>query len=413
MYSMYEQESPPALPAPTSAKEAGEKDEPLPLPAWLVRLYFLFPIVLYIPDAIFNYQVYSDGIAIPATENVVLAVSQVALWSFLSIGVVGMAYLLSVLAPWHWMLGHRLQAGFCGLGVLIATAITTWNSLAYRSQSFSDFPTDKWAYSLWPELQANQISITMILVAIAPPFWGLFWALVQPTENKRSLAHLQESHVERMMRLQQEADIKRLKAETNAKIREAQLRGMAQTAAAAREQAGVVAAQWRKKQDGKDAPGQAPTSPAPRTTALMDRSVVSRGGPIPVNAGVEAGVEAAPASGGPLPMLTPSGDWRSPVAQAQRIARAPSSASSSSPRVSPDASRASASSALPEPPARPASRRAASRAAGAPGQVAVQQTPVVTRAPRTAAPDVLVFQDSSSGEPDHSPAIRRHAGASI
>ena len=39
------------------------------------------------------------------------------------------------------------------------------------------------------------------------------------------------------MRLQQEAELKRLRAQTNATIREAQLRGMAQTAAAAREQA--------------------------------------------------------------------------------------------------------------------------------------------------------------------------------
>ncbi len=40
-----------------------------------------------------------------------------------------------------------------------------------------------------------------------------------------------------MMRVQHEAEVKRLKAETNAKVREAQLRGMAQTATAAREQA--------------------------------------------------------------------------------------------------------------------------------------------------------------------------------
>ena len=43
----------------------GKKKEEvaLPLPGWLTKAYFLFPIVLYIPDAIFNYYVYSDGVA--------------------------------------------------------------------------------------------------------------------------------------------------------------------------------------------------------------------------------------------------------------------------------------------------------------------------------------------------------------
>jgi len=146
-----------------------DREKVLPLPGWLVKVYFIFPVILYIPDAIFNYYVYSDGWN-TATASPLLQVGKVALVSFLSIGVVGMAYLLSVLAPWHWGQGHRIQAFFCALGVIVATAITTWNSLAYRSGSFVEFKTDQWAYNIWPDLQANHISITMILVSIAPPF---------------------------------------------------------------------------------------------------------------------------------------------------------------------------------------------------------------------------------------------------
>lgn len=211
-----------------------EQDKTLPLPRWLERVYFIFPIVLYVPDVIFNYFVYSDGGKIP-TGNPLLQVSQVLLWAFMAVGVVGMAYLLSVLAPWHWGRGHRIQAIFCGMGVIVATAITTWNSLAYRSTGFQTFPTDKWVDSLFPNLQG--ISLTMVLVAIAPPFWGLFWAVVQPTQGNRSLRHLQESHEERVLRLKQDAEVKRLRAEANAQVRAAQLKGMAATAATARDQA--------------------------------------------------------------------------------------------------------------------------------------------------------------------------------
>jgi hypothetical protein len=221
------------------------------LPGWLTKAYFIFPVVLYIPDAIFNYYVYSDGAKLN-NANPIFQAGQIALWGFLSVGVVGMAYLLSVLAPWHWGQGHKLQALFCGLGVLVATAITTWNSLSYRSTAFSEFPTDRWAYSLFPQLETYHVSVTMILVAVAPPFWGLFWAIVQPTQTGRSLAQLQESHAERLLRMQHEAELKRLRAETNAKVREAQLRGMAQTAAAAREQATGLLGQMRSKNKKAD-----------------------------------------------------------------------------------------------------------------------------------------------------------------
>lgn len=229
-----------SAPQPVAAQIAPsdpvEKDKVLPLPRWLTRVYFIFPIVLYVPDAIFNFYVYTDGVSTRET-NPLLQVGFFVLWAFVSLGVVGMAYLLSVLAPWHWGQGHRLKAFFASLGVIVATGITTWNSLAYRSTSFVQFKTDDWIWTLWPQLKAHGISITMILVAIAPPFWGLFWAIVQPTETGRSLKQIEESHAEKLLRTQQEAELKALKAEANAKVRAAQLRGMAATAAAARDQA--------------------------------------------------------------------------------------------------------------------------------------------------------------------------------
>ena len=219
-------------------------DKALPLPGWLTKLYFIFPIVLYLPDAIFNYYVYSDGIA-TQSSSMAGQVFWSVVWGFVAIGVVGMAYLLSVLAPWHWSQNHHFQAFFCAVGVIIATVITTWNSLAFRSQHFVDFPTDKWADAIWPQLATYHFSVTMVLVSVAPPFWGLFWAIVQPTERHRDLRHLQNTYAERVMKTQQDAELKRIKAEANAKVREAQLRGMAQTAVAAREQAAGFLAQRR------------------------------------------------------------------------------------------------------------------------------------------------------------------------
>ncbi len=271
--------------------EPVEKDKVLPLPGWLVKVYFIFPVVLYVPDAIFNYYVYSHGITSPDT-SLVVQVAFVGLWGFLSVGVVGMAYLLSVLAPWHWGQGHHIQAFFCGLGVLVATGITTWNSLAYRSQeqqAFAVFKTDQWAYSIWPQLQANNISLTMILVAVAPPFWGLFWAIVQPTQSGRSLRQLQESHAERLLRLQQESELKRVKAETNAKIREAQLRGMAHTAAAARAQAKALLAQGRAEQENVEQPDHQSSEPTSETASPSGETL--------------ADIAASPAGGEPASIL--------------------------------------------------------------------------------------------------------------
>jgi hypothetical protein len=282
--------------------EQVEKDKVLPLPGWLVKVYFIFPVILYVPDAIFNYYVYSHGIT-TADTNIAVQVAFVGLWAFLSVGVVGMAYLLSVLAPWHWGQGHHVQAFFCGLGVLVATAITTWNSLAYRSQeqqAFGVFQTDQWAYSIWPQLRAEHISLTMILVAVAPPFWGLFWALVQPTQSGRSLRQLQESHAERLLRLQQESELKRVKAETNAKIREAQLRGMAHTAAAARAQAKALLSQGRAAQE-----------PSPEESTAQDDGTSSREAASATDETLadvaETGHSGEPASILHMPTLNPAG----------------------------------------------------------------------------------------------------------
>ena len=232
------------------AADPNKQDKVLPLPNWLKKAYFIFPVVLYIPDAIFNFYVYSDGVK--GTGNTLFDTGQMVLWACVSLGVVGMAYLLSVLAPWHWGQGHRIQAFFCGLGVLVATAITTWNSLSYRSVDFQAFRTDQWASQMWPQLQAAGISVTMVLVSIAPPFWGLFWAIVQPTETGRTLRQIQESYQEKLLRTQQEAELKAMRAEANARVRAAQLKGMAATAAAAREQAKTIF-----KKDGEQEPGAA------------------------------------------------------------------------------------------------------------------------------------------------------------
>ncbi|MFI5271474.1 MAG: hypothetical protein ACHQ4H_00395 [Ktedonobacterales bacterium] len=239
----------------TLAPTDGANDKVLPLPNWLKKDYFIFPVILYIPDVLFNYYVYSDG-GTTHTGGVVAQVFFAVLWGFLSIGVVGMAYLLSVLAPWHWGQGHRMQAFFCGLGVLIATGITTWNSLAYRSQHFQTFQTDQWLYNIWPQLKAMNFSVTMVLVAIAPPFWGLFWAMVQPTETGRTLRQIQESHQERLLRMKQESELKALRAESNARVRAAQLKGMAATAAAARDQAKGLLTRRADEPDAQVADGQ-------------------------------------------------------------------------------------------------------------------------------------------------------------
>jgi hypothetical protein len=254
----------PGAPAPAPAASQAKEDS-VPLPGWLTKLYYIFPIVLYVPDSIFNFYVYSDGSGIDFNHITITETPLIGLWAFLAVGIVGMAWLLSVLAPWHWTRGNRFQAVMCWIGVIIATSITIWNSLAYRSQRFSAFTTDRWFAQAF-HVTLNGFSPTMILVSVAPPFWGLFWAIVQPAVQRRSLAEEQESHVMRMERLKQEAEIKRLKAEANAQVRQAQLKGLVATVRSAREQIA----------GGKGEPdGSVQVTPidAPRVVALPAGSV--------------------------------------------------------------------------------------------------------------------------------------------
>ncbi len=211
------------------------KEEALPLPKWLVRVYYIFPIVLYIPDMIFNFYVYSDGSGINLNQFDITQVPLVVLWGFLSIGIVGMAWLLSVLAPWHWVRGNRFQSIMCWFGVIIATTITTWNSLAFRSENFKMFATDKWITQTF-HINIAGFSPTMILVAVAPPFWGLFWAIVQPAERRKSAEEERLSYAAKIERMKQEAELKRIRAESNTLVRQAQLKGFVSTVKSAQRQ---------------------------------------------------------------------------------------------------------------------------------------------------------------------------------
>ena len=213
--------------------QTAKKEDALPLPSFLTKIYYIFPIVLYIPDVIFNFYVYSDGTGLDASKFGVESLPAYALWGFLATGIVGMAWLCSVLAPWHWAKHNYFQSAMCWLGAFTATAITIWNSLAYRSLKFVSFTTDKWFADTF---HVSGVSPTMILVAVAPPFWGLFWAIVQPVVGKRSMSEAQEDHQRKLERLKQEAEVKRLKAETNAQIREAQIKGLSSTLKAAQAQ---------------------------------------------------------------------------------------------------------------------------------------------------------------------------------
>lgn len=227
--------------APPQRTAPAETDEALPLPKWLTRVYYIFPIVLYIPDAIFNFYVYANGLI--DFSNITLdKVPYIVLWAFLATGLVGMAWLLSVLAPWHWVRRNYFQSIMCWIGVVIATGITIWNSLAYRTKETNvHFPTDLWfAQTFHVDLSAW--SPTTVLVAVAPPFWGLFWAIVQPAERKRSRVAEEEDFQRKLERTRQEVELKRMKAEANAQIREAQLKGFAATMRAARDQIGGAVA---------------------------------------------------------------------------------------------------------------------------------------------------------------------------
>jgi hypothetical protein len=254
--------------ASEGAQQGTQPDKAMPIPKWLMRMYYVFPIVLYVPDAIFNFYVYTDGAKPPAGVPAAVELGFFALWSFVAIGLVGMAYMFSLLAPYHWGNRHRIQAIFCGIGLLVATGITLWNSLAYRSQTFSKFKTDDWIAGVIPALKNSQLSMTMIIVAAAPPLWGLFWAIIQPTRRRQNVEELNHGHVERLIRARQAAELKAVKAEVNATVRAAQIKGMATTAAAAREQAKTL---FSRKNDAgtNDTTSVATSNTDPAATVVL------------------------------------------------------------------------------------------------------------------------------------------------
>ena len=259
--------------AQTHAPEV--KEEVMPLPKWLMRIYYIFPIILYVPDVIFNYFVYSKGVSTPFNVSDVTTYPENALWLFLALGIVGMAWLLSILAPWHWVRNNKFQSVMCWVGVLIATAITTWNSLAYRmSQTNSPFPTDKWVADTFHITLAG-FSPTTILVSISPPFWGLFWAIVQPAERRRSAHEEQQSHEARMLKITLDAEMKAAKANANATVREAQLKGLAASMKAARSQIGSAVATATNNEDNNSAVAEQDESamPSERVVALPNGSI--------------------------------------------------------------------------------------------------------------------------------------------
>jgi predicted DNA-binding protein (UPF0251 family) len=106
----------------------------------------------------------------------------------------------------------------------------------------------------------------MLIVAVVPGFWVLFWAVVQPTTHRKSLQDIQMSHEERVLRMQQDAELKQVKAAANAKVRAAQLAAMTQTAIAARQQAAQFIAQGKSSADeGAETRGVEVTEDRPRT----------------------------------------------------------------------------------------------------------------------------------------------------
>lgn len=202
---------------------SGQTDS-APLPEWLKTAYYIFPIVLYVPDIIFNFWVYTDGTGVDFNHFELGMVPQIILWFFLSAGIVGMAWLFSVLAPWHWNKRNHFQSFMCWLGLAIAMSFTTWNSLAYRSVKFSEFKTDEWLNAALG-IHMSGFSPTMVLVAVSPPFWGLFWAIVQPHEGKRSAFMERQQHEQKLEKLRLDAEFKRARAQENSKTRSAQLSG--------------------------------------------------------------------------------------------------------------------------------------------------------------------------------------------
>jgi hypothetical protein len=166
---------PPGAPSGAASSAPKAKQQQTPLPRWIESCFLVvLPFLLLMPDGLFNYYVYSDG-AWTATGSPLLAGLQITLWGGLALGVVAISSFLAVLAPYHWSRGRWFQGLCCFLGMCFATGITIWNRFASGSSHFVAFKVDRWAAPL-VHLPAGA-SVTMLLVAVAPPCWVRFSAV--------------------------------------------------------------------------------------------------------------------------------------------------------------------------------------------------------------------------------------------
>ena len=206
------------------------------LPGFVRWFFQIFALVIYGPDMYFSYQIYTKNGELVAGD-IFHAAPAIILFATLSAGTVGMAYLLSVLAPFHWRKGHRTIALTCGIGVLIATAVTILFSLAYRSENPVTYAFDA-TLRQWIGIQS--ISPIQFIAAFAPPFWGLFWAIVQPTDTKSeaeiaaddpdAVAKIQHKAMVQTAQIEAASNLAQAKAAANAVNRGAQLKGLISTA---------------------------------------------------------------------------------------------------------------------------------------------------------------------------------------
>ena len=206
------------------------------LPGFVRWFFQIFALVIYGPDMYFSYQIYTKNGELVAGD-IFHAAPAIILFATLSAGTVGMAYLLSVLAPFHWRKDHRAIALTCGIGVLIATAVTILFSLAYRSENPVTYAFDD---TLRQWIGIKSISPIQFIAAFAPPFWGLFWAIVQPTDTKSeaeiaaddpdAVAKIQHKAMVQTAQIEAASNLAQAKAAANAVNRGAQLKGLISTA---------------------------------------------------------------------------------------------------------------------------------------------------------------------------------------
>jgi len=126
-----------------------EQDKVLPLPGWLVKVYFIFRLFCTCGR---DFQLLC---LLPTASPRRKPTS----WSDRligcgpsSVGARRHGVLPSVLAPWHWGQGHHIQrssAAWCVIATASLTCETAW-PIAARSKAPSPFQTDDWANSIWP-----------------------------------------------------------------------------------------------------------------------------------------------------------------------------------------------------------------------------------------------------------------------